>query len=304
MQGLALFCRVNFKTDMIPNSELIITPNGCIYHLDVRPEEIADTIITVGDPGRVSEVSKYFDRIEHQKSHREFVTHTGYVGKKRISVVSTGIGPDNIDIVLNELDALVNINFQTREINEQHRSLNIIRLGTSGALQEDIPVDSLVAGTFGIGLDNLLHYYRYESNAEETFILNDFQKHTLLTGNPVLPYVAEGSVRLLNHFTRDYIHGIIVTCPGFYAPQGRRLRLPPAFPNLVETFSTFTSGTHRITNFEMETSAIYGLGKLLGHHCLSINTIIANRQIKTFSANPATAVDKMIKRSLEIIAGL
>jgi len=289
---------------MIGNSELIITPSGCIYHLDVHPDEIADTVITVGDPGRVPEVSKYFDRIEHRKAHREFVTHTGYIGSKRLSVVSSGIGPDNIDITLNELDALVNIDFTTRTPKDNPRSLNIIRMGTSGSLQEDLPVDSLVASTFGIGLDNLLHYYRFENNAEEAYVLNDFQNHTLLGGNPIQPYVAEGSVRLLNHFSEGYTHGITVTCPGFYAPQGRRLRLPLAFPNLVDTLSTFRSGMHRITNFEMETSAIYGLGKLMGHHCLSINTIVANRQARTFSENAPGAIDHMIRKSLEILAGI
>ncbi|WP_118952614.1 nucleoside phosphorylase [Taibaiella helva] len=289
---------------MIGNSELIITPSGCIYHLDVHPDEIADTVITVGDPGRVPEVSKYFDRIEHRKAHREFVTHTGYIGSKRLSVVSSGIGPDNIDITLNELDTLVNIDFTTRTPKEHPRSLTIIRMGTSGSLQEDLPVDSLVASTFGIGLDNLLHYYRFENNAEEAYVLNDFQNHTLLGGNPIQPYVAEGSVRLLNHFSEGYTHGITVTCPGFYAPQGRRLRLPLAFPNLVDTLSTFRSGMHRITNFEMETSAIYGLGKLMGHHCLSINTIVANRQARTFSENAPGAIDHMIRKSLEILAGI
>lgn len=289
---------------MIGNSELILTTEGNIYHLDVHPDEIADTVITVGDPGRVPKVSQYFDRVEHRKEHREFVTHTGYIGTKRLSVVSSGIGPDNIDITLNELDALINIDFEKRIVRETTRSLNIIRLGTSGSLQEDLPVDSLVASTFGIGLDNLLHYYRMENNADEAFVLHDFQNHTLLSGNPIQPYVAQGSVRLLNHFTEGYTHGITVTCPGFYAPQGRRLRLPLAFPNLVDTLSTFSSGMNRITNFEMETSAIYGLGKLMGHHCLSINTIVANRQAKTFSKDAPAAIDHMIRKSLEIIAGI
>lgn len=204
---------------MIAPSELIVTATGCIYHLDLHPDEISDTVIRVGDPGRVVAVSLYFDRIEHRKAHREFVTHTGYIGSKRISVVSSGIGPDNIDIVLNELDALVNIDFESREVKPQARSLNLIRLGTSGALQEHLLVDSLVVSTFGIGLDNLLHYYRYENNAEESFILNNFKNQTLMNGVPVQPYIAESSVRLLNHFTEGYAHGITVTCPGFYAPR-------------------------------------------------------------------------------------
>lgn len=287
----------------IAASELIITPEGCIYHLDVHPDEIAHTVITVGDPGRVAAVSKYFDKIEHRKSHREFVTHTGYIGDKKLSVVSTGIGPDNIDITLNELDALVNIEFNTRTVKPEPTSLQIIRMGTSGALQEDIPVDSMVASTFGIGLDNLLHYYKIENNAEESFLLHEFQKHTGLE-NPIQPYMAQGSVRLLNHFMNGYEHGITVTCPGFYAPQGRVLRLPLAYTNLINVLSTFESGTHRICNFEMETSAIYGLGKLMGHQCLSINTIIANRQSKTFSKDAPKAIDTMIRKSLEIIETL
>ncbi|KAA5532467.1 phosphorylase [Taibaiella lutea] len=290
---------------MLGNSELILTPEGCIYHLDLLPEEIADTVITVGDPGRVQEVSKHFDRIEVQKSHREFITHTGYIGNKRVCVISTGIGPDNIDIVLNELDALVNIDLDSRTEKPVPHSLKIIRLGTSGALQQDIETDQVVVSTFGIGLDNLLHYYKHEYNAEESYILNDFKNHTLLHGNPVQPYIAEGSIQLLNKFSGNFIHGITVTCPGFFAPQGRRIRLPLTFPNLVDKLADFESGGHhRITNFEMETSAIYGLGKLMGHQCISINSIIANRQTKTFSKNPAAAVNRMIEDSLEIISGL
>jgi len=289
---------------MLGDSELILTPEGCIYHLDLLPEEIADIIITVGDPGRVQEVSKHFDTIEVQRSHREFITHTGYIGNKRMSVVSTGIGPDNIDIVLNELDALVNIDFNSRTEKPVHRSLKIIRLGTSGALCEDIDVDRLVVSTFGIGLDNLLHYYKHEYNAEESFILNDFENHTLLHGKPIQPYIAEGSIQLRNKFTENFIHGITVTCPGFFAPQGRRIRLPLTFPNLVDHLADFKSGNHRITNFEMETAAIYGLGKLLGHQCISISNIINNRQTKVFSKNPVAAVNRMIESSLEIIKDL
>lgn len=288
----------------IAASELILTSKGTIYHLDLAPEQLADTVITVGDPNRVGEVSKYFDSVEERAEHREFVTHTGYIGKKRISVVATGIGPDNIDIVLNELDALVNIDFKTRTVNEHKKSLSIIRLGTSGALQADIPVDSLVVSSFAIGLDNLLHYYQHSANPDEAYILNEFIRHSSLNGKPVWPYIAEGSIRLRNHFSDGYTHGITVTCPGFYGPQGRVLRGPVAFPNLIDALGTFSSRQHRITNFEMETSAIYGLGKLLGHQCLSISTIVANRVQQTFSSDGAAAVDRMIRKSLEIIAGI
>jgi len=287
---------------MIGESELIINSEGCIYHLNLHPEELAPTVITVGDPERVALVSKHFDRIEHRKQHREFITHTGYLGNKRLSVVSTGIGPDNIDITLNELDALVNIDFSSRSPKAETQSLNIIRLGTSGALQADIPVDALVVSSFGIGLDNLLHYYRVENNAEELFLLHAFEQHTHLNGHPIQPYIAEGSIQLRNQFTEGYLQGITVTCPGFYAPQGRVLRLPLALPQLIDDLSSFRSGSNRIMNFEMETSAIYGLGRMMGHHCLSINTIIANRQQKTFSKDPAKAVEHMIVQSLEILS--
>ena len=282
-------------------SELIITPKGTIYHLDLHPDQLADTIITVGDPDRVGTVSQYFDHIEHRAQHREFVSHTGRIGNKKISVVSTGIGPDNIDIVLNELDALVNIDFETRTIREEKKSLSIIRLGTSGSLQRDIPVDSFVVSSFAIGLDNLMHYYQHDANPEESFMLGEFEQHIGLNGRKLAPYLAEGSIRLRNHFTENYHSGITVTCPGFYGPQGRVLRAPVAMPALIDALTTFSSRDHRITNFEMETSAIYGLGRLLGHHCLSISAIVANRIQKTFSADGGLAVDRMIRQSLAII---
>jgi uridine phosphorylase len=285
----------------IAESELIINSRGAIYHLDVRPEELADTIITVGDQDRVALVSKYFDKIEFKNKHREFISHTGYIGKKRISVVSTGIGPDNIDIVVNELDALKNIDFDTRIIKPQHTQLTIIRLGTSGALQADIEVDSLVAGTHGLGLDNLMHYYRMEMNQEEKQLLQQFIAHTGLSGN-IMPYISSASSSILKHFTQGFHNGITVTCPGFYGPQGRVLRLGLSNPNLVENLTSFAFGNHRISNFEMETSAIYGLGRLLGHHCLSINVIVANRVKKQFSKDGGAAVDNLIKTCLGVIS--
>ncbi len=284
----------------IAESELIITNRGSIYHVDLTPDELADTVITVGDPDRVTAISKYFDSIEVKRQHREFISHTGYVGKKRITVISTGIGPDNIDIVINELDALKNIDFTTRTIKPQLSSLNIIRLGTSGSLQADIPVDSLVAGTHGLGLDNLLNFYRLESNIEEQEILGEFIAHTQLSGK-IQPYIASGSSHILKHFVNGFHHGITVTCPGFYGPQGRILRLGISHPSLVDSLTSFRFGNHRISNFEMETSAIYGLGKLLGHHCLSVNVIVANRVRKEFSKDGTAAVEMMIKNCLGII---
>jgi len=284
----------------IAESELIITKRGAIYHLDLRPEELAGTVILVGDPDRVKKVSKHFDRIEHQLQHREFITHTGYIDDKRISVLSTGIGPDNIDIAINELDALVNIDFETREVKPTSTALNIVRFGTSGALQGNIPVDSFVAGTHGLGLDNLLNYYAYTKTAEENDLVDAFVAQTGLDKNITVPYVSRCSETLLSKFPNEQYHkGITVTCPGFYGPQGRILRLPVAAPGLINKLTDFKHGEHRITNFEMETSAIYGMGKLLGHHCLSINVIVANRVMQQFSKDSEAAVENMIKTSLE-----
>jgi uridine phosphorylase len=286
----------------IAESELIINPRGAVYHLDLRPEEIAGTVITVGDPDRVKEISKHFDSVEVKAQHREFITHTGYVGKKRLSVLSSGIGPDNIDIVINELDALVNIDFATRRIKDKITPLNIIRIGTSGSLQADIPVDEFVASTHGLGIDNLLNFYRLEQNEEENQLLQSFVTHTQLHGQMSHPYISGAGASLLKHFGRDFHHGITVTCPGFYGPQGRVLRLGISNPNLVNRLTDFRFGQHRITNFEMETSAIYGLGKLLGHHCLALNAIVANRIKKEFSKDGKAAVEKLIIKFLEIFS--
>lgn len=289
----------NYAMQRIAESELIINARGAVYHLNLRPEELATNVITVGDPDRVAIVSRYFDRMESQFQHREFVSHTGYIGNKRITVVSTGIGPDNIDIVLNELDALVNIDFETRTIKPQLRSLNIIRVGTSGSLQEDIPVDSFVASTHGLGLDNLLNFYRQQHNDQETELLQSFVTHTQLTATQ--PYITSAGATLLKHFVDGYHQGITVTCPGFYGPQGRVLRLGVQNPTLIDRLTAFNYGPHRITNFEMETAAIYGLGQLLGHQCLSISAIVANRISKSFTSNGEALIDKMIRQALEVI---
>ena len=283
----------------IAESELIINSRGAVYHIDLKPEELAPNVILVGDPGRVAQVSRYFDKVEVKQQHREFVSHTGTIGGKRITCLSSGIGPDNIDIVLNELDALVNIDFETRQIKPQLASLNIIRLGTCGSLQADVPVDSFVAGTHGLGLDNLLNYYRLEQNDQEKELLQAFITHTQLTGTT--PYISIAGASLLRHFVDGYHQGITVTCPGFYGPQGRVLRLGISNPHLIDRLTEFRHGNHRIANFEMETSAIYGLGKLLGHHCLSLNAVIANRVRQEFSKDTAATVDNLIRHSLEIM---
>lgn len=285
----------------IAPSELILNARGAIYHLDLLPDELAHTVITVGDPERVSAVSKHFDDIEVKRHHREFVTHTGTIANKRISVVSTGIGTDNIDIVLNELDALVNIDLETRIVREDPVSLQIIRIGTSGSLQEDIPVDSVVASSHGLGIDNLLNFYRHDNNEEERQLIQSFVTQTQLDAEP---YLTGASAALLKHFVTDIHHGITVTCPGFYGPQGRVLRLGLSNPALIDHLTTFSFGRHRITNFEMETAGIYGLGKLLGHHCLSLNSIVANRISKEFSTNAGASMEKLIRNTLEALLSL
>ena len=286
----------------IAESELILNKRGAIYHLDLLPEEVAPLIITVGDPERVREVSRHFDRFEHKSQQREFVTHTGYVGNKRISVISTGIGTDNIDIVLNELDALFNIDFSTRSVKEQLSHLQIIRVGTSGSLQADIPVDSFVASTHGLGIDNLLNFYRLENNEEEKQLVHAFVTQTQLHNRFSHPYISSSSAALIKHFVKDFHQGITVTCPGFYGPQGRILRLGLNSPHLIERLTHFNFGHHRVTNFEMETAGIYGLGRILGHQCLSLSAIIANRIDKTFSKDGAATVEKLINQTLEVIS--
>ena len=286
----------------IAESELIINDRGAVYHLDLKPDELGETVVTVGDPDRVGEVSKYFDRVEVKRQHREFISHTGFVKKKRITVLSSGIGPDNIDIVLNELDALVNIDFASREIKKDLKSLNIIRLGTSGSLQADIPVDSFVASTHGLGVDNLLNFYRLEQNDEEQQLLHSFITHTQIHSQTGHPYISSCAASLIKHFVKDFHQGITVTCPGFYGPQGRVLRLGIRNPNLINRLTDFRFGQHRISNFEMETSAIYGLGKLLGHNCLALNAIVANRVRQEFSKDGKAAVENLIKKFIEQFA--
>ncbi|MCX6314602.1 MAG: nucleoside phosphorylase [Sphingobacteriales bacterium] len=285
----------------IAESELIINDRGAIYHLNLRPEELADTVIVAGDPDRVPKISKHFDSIEFQLKHREFITHTGYIGKKRISVLSTGIGPDNIDIAMNELDALANIDFGSRTIKADFHPLHIIRFGTSGSLQADIPVDSFVAATHGLGLDNLLNFYAHTKDESDEAIAHAFIEQSGIDTRITHPYVFSGSKSLLNKFNNEFHKGITVTCPGFYGPQGRVLRLPLQHPGLINKFTHFNFNQHRIANFEMETSAIYGLGKLLGHECLSINAIVANRVLQRYSKDGEATIDQLIKKSLEAI---
>ena len=278
---------------------MILNERGSVYHLDLRPEELAHTVITVGDPDRVKEVSKYFDTIEVKRQHREFVSHTGHIGKKRMTVVSTGIGTDNIDIVFNELDALVNIDLETRMVKPELTSLRIVRVGTSGSLQADLPVDSFLASTHGLGLDNLLHFYRAQPNEEEKQLVHAFVTHTGLAGTP--PYISGAASSLMKLFVDGFHQGITVTCPGFYGPQGRVLRLGLMYPELIDRLGDFRFGAHRIANFEMETAGIYGLGRLLGHSCLSLNAIVANRVNQTFTKHGAKTIENLIQKTLGIL---
>lgn len=286
----------------IPESELILNPDGSIYHLKLHPEQIADTIIVVGDQGRVPVVSKYFDSIEHQVQNREIVTHTGRIGDKRITALSTGMGTDNIDIVLNELDALVNIDLGNRTVKEKHHSLDIIRIGTSGSLQADIPVDSFLLSTHGIGFDGLLNFYKAEYTEEEIELTEAFCEHINWNGKIAKPYVIEGSQELINSLSEGMHLGMTATAPGFYGPQGRQLRLSPAIENLNELLTDFNHNGKRVTNFEMETSALYGLGRALGHRTATCCLIIANRLAKTYSKDYKKTMEKLIQDVLGKIA--
>ena len=280
-------------------SELILNEEGRIYHLNLLPEELADLIILVGDPQRVPRVSQHFDSLEITQHKREFITHTGYLKDKRISVISTGIGTDNIDIVLNELDALVNIDLKSREVKKDKKQLTFIRIGTSGAIQPDIAVDSFLVSDYAIGFDNVLYYYQSEAvrfpDLERAFLA-----HSQWDAHNSQPYVVKCDEHLRQHFLEEgVINGFTGSNVGFYGPQGRHLRLPPNDPKLHEKLSSFSFENMRLTNLEMETSAIYGLSAMMGHRALSLNAIIANRYSLQFSTNPARTVDELIDWTLK-----
>jgi uridine phosphorylase len=287
---------------MIASSELILNPDGSVYHLNLKPEHIATDIIFVGDQNRVEKITKHFSSIEFSLQKREFKTQTGIYKGKRITVISTGIGPDNIDIVMNELDALVNIDFETRTIKEKLTSLNIIRIGTSGSLQAEIPCDSIVLSQYGLGLDNMLRSYCIDE-ISETDMEDAFIKQTNWDLRKGRPYVIQGSEILAKRMDSDSIYkGFTGTAGGFYGPQGRVLRMPIQDPELNSKMDQFEYEGIKMTNLEMETGAIYGLGKLLGHQCLSMNAIIANRATGTFSEDPYKAVDALIEYTLNKLA--
>lgn len=283
---------------IIEPSELIINSDGSIFHLHLLPEQISDTIILVGDPGRVETVSSFFTKKEFTLSNREFVSSTGLIDNKRITVLSTGIGTDNIDIVINELDALANIDFKTRTVKKTHKKLTIVRLGTSGAMQPDIPVNSLLLTEISIGFDGLLNFYRGRNEVSELDIEKAFLRHT--DWNPLFakPYFTYSSERLVELFSEFSIKGMTISAPGFYGPQGRVLRLSLTDPQLNEKIESFRYNGRRITNFEMESSAINGLSKLLGHESVTICAIIANRVLKQAAREYKTIINGLIENTL------
>ncbi len=281
------------------SSELILNPDGSIYHLNLLPEDIADTIITVGDPERVHEVSKYFDSIEIRKGKREFLTHTGHLSGKRLTVISTGIGTDNIDIVLNELDALTNIDFPSRQVKSEKKQLGIIRIGTSGTIRPEIPIDSFLMSTSAIGLDGLLHFYG-NSDPRNKAMERALIKHLDWGAHHIVPYVVDSDAHLKKLFVSPGVHsGITVTNPGFYGPQGRILRLVPKVLDFQDKLASFSFEGQHITNLEMETAGIYGLAKLMGHKAVSLNAILANRATGEFSTDGGKTIDSLIKYALE-----
>ncbi|MFK7747235.1 MAG: nucleoside phosphorylase [Kordia sp.] len=282
----------------IAASELIINPDGSIYHLNILPEDIAPLIITVGDPDRVSAVSNYFDTIEVKKAKREFVTHTGTLRGKRISVISTGIGTDNIDIVFNELDALVNVDFASRTVKNEFTSLDIVRIGTSGSIQENIPVDSFLISDYAIGFDSLLHFYESD-HVLDSALSEAFIQQTNWSSKKSDPYVVKGNQQLIDQLASEQtVLGFTATNVGFYGPQSRKIRLNVQDEDLNDKLATFNHNNKKITNLEMETAGIYGLANLLGHRAVSMNAIIANRPLGEFSNTPKETVDQLIQYTL------
>lgn len=286
-----------------PASELITNPDGSIYHLHLHPHEIADTIITVGDQERVEQVSRHFDRIEYRQHKREFITHTGYIGNKRLTVLSTGIGPDNIDIVLNELHALRHFDLQSHQPVSDSRTFTLIRFGTSGAIQADIEPGTLLSSAYAIGIDNVLHFYKQQQNTSERDLLTAFKSQCYFDDH-IHPYAYAADPTLLAHFASVSMQGVTLTAPGFYAPQGRAVNLPLSHPEFFTHIQSFRHVDHRITNFEMETATMYGLCRLLGHRCLSLNVLLANRATGVFHTDASAAIQHMIQVGLERVLTL
>lgn len=281
---------------IIPESELIINPDGSIYHLGLRPEQLTPVVLTVGDPERVPLVSRYFDEVVWRVQRREFLAHIGRIGTQKLMVISSGMGTDNVEILMTELDALANIDFATRTVKAQHTSLKIIRIGTSGALQPSVPLDSHLVSDYAFGLDTLMQFYSDGlMTAGEEMLAEQLSAHLRLS---FVPYVVKGSEKLKQHIGTGMIEGNTVTCPGFYAPQGRLIRTTPRQVDLVNRLSGFQWEGRQLTNFEMETAGYYAMGRLLGHEVLSTNAIVANRITHQFSRQPAKVVGLLIQKVL------
>ena len=284
----------------IPESQLVLNSEGAVYHLNLHPDQLADDVLLVGDPGRVELIASFFDKIEVERQNRELVTRTGYFNGKRITVMSTGMGTDNLDIVMNELDALANIDLKTRMPKEGHRSLNLIRIGTCGALQPEIEVeDSYVATRYAIGLDGLLYFYGKNEEVNNVAMRDAFIKQMDYPKDLPLPYVVECSKDLFDRLAQGYYQGVTATAPGFYGPQGRTLRMNLAYPEHNRKIESFNYQGWRVCNFEMESSALYGLGKMMGHNCLTICVAIANRVTEKFASDYHPYVKKLVINTLE-----
>lgn len=282
----------------ISETDLIINPDGSIYHLNLKRQNLSEKIITVGDPGRVKRITRHFDQIEFEINKREFITQTGTYQGKRLTVMSTGMGTDNVEIVMNELDAIFNIDLETREPKSNPTKLTIIRVGTSGSIREEIPVGSHVMAKFGIGLDPLIHFYEMNYSAQEQQLTEALKQQIAL---PYSPYIVQGSERLHDQFKDLCISGNTATCLGFYAPQGRELRMAIKYPDIIDRLAAFQKDDFQITNLEMETAGYYALSRLLGHEMISLNAILANRARKEFATDAYAIVDKLILKVLETI---
>jgi uridine phosphorylase len=282
-------------------ADLIINPDGSIYHLNLKPEELPDLILVSGDPARITLISDHFDRVDFRRQNREFVSHAGSLKGVRILALSTGIGPDNIDIVMNELDALANIDFETREPKQRHRSLTVVRIGTSGTLHADIPVGTLVTASHGMGMDGSLHYYRKLADVVDHDLTREFVRQTDWPAFLPTPYIIPGTAALIQKISSRGILGITATAGGFYGPQGRELRLRSSYPGMLDAMARFSYKNHRIVNFEMETSSLYGLGGMLGHQVASICVLLANRATGAYTRTIREDEEKLISYVLEKI---
>jgi len=280
-----------------PESELILNEDKSVYHLNLKPKNLSDVIISVGDPSRVFMVSQHFDEILFEMNKREFITHVGEYKGKQFTVISTGMGAGNIEIFMNELDALANIDLKKRKLKKRRQKLNIIRIGTSASIQEDIPIGTHLVSEYGIGLDNTMAFYPIVQSDAEKLTANQIRAACSLS---CTPYMANASQKLFDRFSYSFITGNTVTCPGFYAPQGRSLRIPSHYPNLIEDLNYFHRDNFWLTNLDMETSVYYAMARMFGHEVISVNAIIANRIKGTFSKNPNKIVETLIRKVLDI----